>query len=255
MADSIAARGFFLIVYDRRGTPRSSSKKSVYTFDEANKDLRKILKQNKVEKATLMGHSFGGMLALKFAEAYPKMVQRLILVGAPIDFPHAFETIREKCRYHYVHEDSTGLPMMDQLDKMDPKSLPYATTCFGHAMRCGLYEPELRTPESEALMERLKADERAKYMAMSSFAPVQGFFKNEDYTTMNLNDLLQSIPLEIPVWGIYGEQDGLYDWEHLEMIRSKTGKKRFYFVMGASHNVFIDQPGQFLGAVKEICRW
>ena len=45
--------------------------------------LSEYLKKKKVHHAILIGHSFGGRVALKFTQAYPDRVHALILTGTP----------------------------------------------------------------------------------------------------------------------------------------------------------------------------
>lgn len=45
--------------------------------------LNAYIKKNNIKKPVLVGHSFGGRVALKFAELYPAMVDKLVLTGTP----------------------------------------------------------------------------------------------------------------------------------------------------------------------------
>ena len=69
---------FRLIRYDLRGHGRSSLPNDPYAPYE---DLRSVLDALGVPKATLVGHSAGGELAIDFALAYPDRVARLILAA------------------------------------------------------------------------------------------------------------------------------------------------------------------------------
>lgn len=46
--------------------------------------VRKFIKEKQLSKVILIGHSFGGRVALKYAWKYPKKVSQLILTGVPI---------------------------------------------------------------------------------------------------------------------------------------------------------------------------
>lgn len=46
--------------------------------------VHKLLSKNKIKKITLVGHSFGGRVALKYAEKYPQSLKKLVLAGVPI---------------------------------------------------------------------------------------------------------------------------------------------------------------------------
>lgn len=70
-AQQLADNGFFVIVYERRGEGRSNDPNSKFTFKETFDDLNAIYQKYSLSKATLIGHSFGGVVATFFAEANP----------------------------------------------------------------------------------------------------------------------------------------------------------------------------------------
>lgn len=55
-----------------------------FTLDDYVGFVNAFMKSQKINKAILLGHSFGGRLAIKFAYSYPGKVEKLILTGVPI---------------------------------------------------------------------------------------------------------------------------------------------------------------------------
>jgi pimeloyl-ACP methyl ester carboxylesterase len=78
--------GYCVLVYDRWGYGSSSPRPSlsVPDFNEDVQDLRVLFENLKIMKASLIGHSDGGVVALKFAARYPERVQRIVVVAAHI---------------------------------------------------------------------------------------------------------------------------------------------------------------------------
>jgi pimeloyl-ACP methyl ester carboxylesterase len=72
------APGFRLIRYDVRGFGRSGHTGSPYS---AHEDLYGLLRYLRVERASLVGLSLGGRIAIDFALEHPAMVQALVLAG------------------------------------------------------------------------------------------------------------------------------------------------------------------------------
>ena len=71
-----------VIDYDLRGHAESDKGPGMgYTWDEHVEDLAGLMDALGVEKATLAGHSMGGMIAQHFALKYPERVERLVLVA------------------------------------------------------------------------------------------------------------------------------------------------------------------------------
>jgi pimeloyl-ACP methyl ester carboxylesterase len=77
--DAIRKEGFRVIVPDQIGYGRSSKPIMPYNFSDMARNTRLILQSLKIERATVIGHSMGGMLAARFATQYPAMVERLVL--------------------------------------------------------------------------------------------------------------------------------------------------------------------------------
>lgn len=73
------SRRFRVVRYDLRGFGRSAAAPEPFSHLE---DLRSLLDYLKVERATLVGLSLGGIIAADFALEHPERVERLVLVGA-----------------------------------------------------------------------------------------------------------------------------------------------------------------------------
>ncbi len=82
VANSVAAHAEVL-VYDLRGHGKSERPKSGYTLADMALDLEALLREVFGERpVTLVGNSFGGLLAVAFARAYPERTAGLVLVDA-----------------------------------------------------------------------------------------------------------------------------------------------------------------------------
>ena len=100
-AQKLADKGLYVIVYDRRGEGRSFDPKAKYNFKQSFKDILGLYKDYSIKKATLIGHSFGGILATLFAKKYSEMVSSLILVGAPVSLQRSFKNIIQRSEKIY----------------------------------------------------------------------------------------------------------------------------------------------------------
>jgi proline iminopeptidase len=70
------------IIYDQRGTGKSVLKtvdSSTVTMKLMMDDIESIRKELKIEKWSILGHSFGGMVASYYATLYPERIDKLIL--------------------------------------------------------------------------------------------------------------------------------------------------------------------------------
>jgi pimeloyl-ACP methyl ester carboxylesterase len=95
--DLVAPRlsdAFHVVAVDQRGHGLSDKPGSGYDFATITSDLDAILTAQKIDRAVLAGHSWGGNVALQYAVDHPDRVRGLVLidggflqVGDRIDWP------------------------------------------------------------------------------------------------------------------------------------------------------------------------
>lgn len=251
----LADKGFFVIVYDRRGEGRSADEKAEYNFPQTFADLNSIYEQYKLTSATLLGHSFGGIVGAKFASENPDKVKNLVLTGTPIVLQMSFKTILNKVKsIAEAKKDSATMEQLDFVSKQDTASIFYSSGSFMLAMQNGLYNTKnpdssaakyyaelMDHPEVKAYFETVSKN---NYQSMMSSS--MGFLNNEKYTSINLVSTLQSID-KVPVYGIYGKEDGLFDEKQINLIKNLS--KEFTYLDNCSHNAFIDRQDEFINVL------
>lgn len=252
-AKKLSENGFFVIVYDRRGEGRSSDKNAKFTFQETFDDLDAIYTKFNLKVATLIGHSFGGVVGTLYAEKYPNKTKSLVLVAAPLSIKETLSTIIKTSKSIYEsNNDNTNLRYIGMLETMDKNSLEYSSYSFGHAMQNGFYMPKAPSEEATAIYTKLKSDTlvKSKDAKMTMEAP-KGFWKNEKYTSIDLTQNLKNVlKHKIEIFGLYGTEDGLYSKEHVNKIKGIIPKNNLKYMKNCSHNVFIDQQSQFIASLK-----
>ena len=77
--DALRKEGFRVVVPDQIGFGRSSKPIIPYNFHDMARNTRLLLQHLKIEKASIVGHSMGGMLAARFATQYPDVAERVVI--------------------------------------------------------------------------------------------------------------------------------------------------------------------------------
>jgi pimeloyl-ACP methyl ester carboxylesterase len=77
--NALAAQGYRVIIPDQIGFGKSSKPDIHYSFDLLAANTAALLDELKIEKAAVVGHSMGGMLAVRFARNYPARTAQLVL--------------------------------------------------------------------------------------------------------------------------------------------------------------------------------
>lgn len=96
---ALSAAGYRVVVPDQIGFGKSSKPNIHYSFHLLSEHTKQLLDTLGVEQIHLVGHSMGGMLAVRFALMYPQTVTKLILEN-----PIGLEDYRRKVPYRSVRD-------------------------------------------------------------------------------------------------------------------------------------------------------
>jgi proline iminopeptidase len=80
--DRLAGPEFAVVTYDQRGTGHSTEPSSGYGLTEYAVDLEAIRLAVGAKKVHIFGHSWGGIIAMRYAADYPQNVRSIILMGS-----------------------------------------------------------------------------------------------------------------------------------------------------------------------------
>ncbi|MBF9237599.1 alpha/beta hydrolase [Hymenobacter sp. BT683] len=75
----LAGAGFRVVVPDQIGFGKSDKADIHYSFHQLARNTKHLLDTLGVQKAVILGHSMGGMLATRFALMYPESTEKLVL--------------------------------------------------------------------------------------------------------------------------------------------------------------------------------
>jgi len=257
IAEELAAHGFFIVVYDRMGEGRSENDAAPFTFESAFQELNAILDHYGLEKAALLGHSFGGIIGSKFAERFPHRVSHLVLMGAPLSLQSTFRTILARVWNGSENKgDSSLMELVEQTSSLDTASISYSSSCFMMAMQQGLYYASNQMEEAKLQLDRMTKSKRLmeygdfllKTNYKTMMQPVNGFWANEAYTTLDIFASLISLKEEgVHLAALYGVEDGLFDEAHFMRIRELIEEESLVAVLDqCGHFPYLDRPTAFI---------
>jgi proline iminopeptidase len=259
-AEVLANRGFYVVTYDERGQGRSAPvEQTEYNYKAYSDDILKIITTLKITKPVIMGHSHGGPISIKFDELNPTIAKAVVLVSGPVNFWETMQSFYHNCSARYTAANqkellanlNSNFAKVATAQKGSSELIEPVATLFQHGLfGCKLYSTQNPTEDAK----RLIAIELANPAPMEQNS-MPGFLLNEDYIYRDHFAHVQASKGKF--FGIYGNEDGLFNPESREKIRTamdEEGKQRFYLVPEASHSVYIDQQPTFLKIVEEIIR-
>ena len=79
------AKNFKVVAIDQRGYNQSDRPKGVenYAAEKLVGDVQAVVQHHGAEKAIIVGHDWGGMVAWMFAMSHPEMTERLVVLNLP----------------------------------------------------------------------------------------------------------------------------------------------------------------------------
>jgi len=249
-AQKLADLGFYVIAYDRRGEGRSADPDAKFTFEEASQDINSIYKKYHLKKAIILAHSFGGLVATLYTNKYSENVSALVLAGALFSQQETYDHILNTLKKKYS-ADSEQLKKISIVENLNKNSAEYRKGCYELAGENGFFEMPNPTAESKKLYADYEAGEFYKTNIRNKNAPLV-FYQNEKQNNIDTKPFLKKIKSAgVPIYGIYGKEDGVFSSAQINSLKDITGEKHFALLDNCSHYLFVDQQATFLSNLKK----
>src|SRR5919112_1248563 len=221
------AEAFRVIAFDPRGVARSDKPDEPMTIRRYADDVAALLEALNVERAHVLGASFGGFVAQEFALAYPARTRSLILCctsfGGPRHRPPAPETLQ-------AIASTKGLNTEERVRE----NLLLA------------FSPEF-VANNAAEVERIIA------LRGENDVPEYGYVRQlQAAMAFDAEDRVSGI--EAPTLVITGDADVIVPHENSVNLAARIPGATLRVIQGGSHTFFIERPEEFNSAVIEFIR-
>ncbi len=250
-AQKLAEKGFYVIVYDRRGEGRSIDTSATFTYQEAIKDLNELYQSYNLKKATIIAHSFGGLVGTLFTEQNPEKVNSLILAGALFSQQETYDHILKTTRERYTEQkDSLMLSEISKIEHLPKNSAQYRKQCYEVAGKNNYFKMPFPTAEANQLRENYERSEFGKNNIRNDNAPIL-FYKNESRNNIDTKPILKKLTKQVKLFAIYGQQDGVFSEKQLNDLEKIVKKQNFKSIENCSHYLFVDQQQVFINTIEK----
>jgi proline iminopeptidase len=196
------ANAFRLIYYDQRGRGKSAENVGPATVSIQSEidDLDTVRAYFHLEHVTLLGHSWGGLLAMEYALRYPDRVSHLVLMNtAPAS--HDDCVLFERERDTSVPEDTAILRDLESRPE-DAEGDPDARAAYSRVY----FRGTLRSPELlDRLIERLRVDWTTDGILKER--AIGERLWNETYGSPDYDLLPRLTGLRVPTLILHGDYD------------------------------------------------
>jgi proline iminopeptidase len=224
---------FRIILYDQRGgglSQRDLTKEKI-SLEKMIVDLKEFQQHLKIEKANILGHSFGGAIAQEYALLYPTKVKKLIILAGLIDAKISIDDRVEAVENLVIQENNEQLlSIIEKYKTGNPLSLEEMGAIFSHPKP---YWSKIRNDLNHYDMEWLGKYGYTSENFDESFFVIKLFFDSgflSNYTFLNKGKL------STPTLLIYGSDDRATT--KLQAFKLKPQLK-------SSKTIIIDNCGHF----------
>ena len=231
------ATKYTVYLLDQRNHGRSPFAGS-HTYDDLLTDLTDFFTQQKIDKATLLGHSMGGKIAMWFAAHFPEKTEKLIVADiAPKDY------LPEKNDSSF-HLHQNILLAMQEIDF----SLVNSRNDVDNFLEEKIDDVRIR----RFLLTNVIKDRLTKQYKWRINAAVLYDYLDEIVSGVNKNRLKQKAPITgYPVTFIRGTKSNYILPEDKILIKEIYPNAKIIDIPDAGHWLHAEQPEKFIKAVLE----
>jgi pimeloyl-ACP methyl ester carboxylesterase len=232
----LLARDFDVIAPDLPGHGESDRQRGDHSLGGHACVMRDLLHVLEVERATVVGHSLGGGVAMQFAYQFPDMVERLVLVGSGGLGREVSPLIR-----------SAALPFAEQvLPLLTARPLIEAgTVVAGLVGRLG-FKPGADLAEVSRGVASLGDTERRAAFVRTVRSVISPLGQRVTAT-----DRLY-LAADLPTLIVWGDRDPIIPVEHGRAAHALLPSSQLEIFEGAGHFPQLDDPFRFAELVTEF---
>jgi pimeloyl-ACP methyl ester carboxylesterase len=232
------AQRYTVIAPDLLGHGRSDKPRADYSVAAYANGMRDLLSVLDIERATIVGHSLGGGVAMQFTYQFPQLVERLILVSAG----GVTKDVNIALRCASLPMGSEALALL-RLPLVRP-----ALHLAGRLAGMALGTTGLGSDLSNVLRILDDLPEPTASAAFSRTLRAVVDWRGQIVTMLDRCYLTEAVPVQI----IWGTKDVVVPVQHALMAHAAMPGSRLEIFEGSGHFPFHDDPARFIDVVQRF---
>ena len=238
MAFKPCADQFKLVFYDHRCNGRSEGGDvSSMTMENLTADADALRQALGFEKWAVLGHSFGGYVALEYALRYPQNLSHLLLMDTGAANSWAQEKAPQELAKRGFSPEIVDLTRRYFNGQIEPKEM------FPSLMRLSTaYNPYTNLSQLPQML----------FWGLQTKLQPETFVYSESHFLKGWTVMDRLGEIKVPTLVMAGRQDFIYPPEHQEELAAAIPNARLVIIDRAGHNPHDEQPAETLKAVREF---
>lgn len=229
------SRKYRVIAPDLLGHGRSAKPRSDYSLGAFAVLLRDLLDELGVARATIVGHSLGGGVALQFVYQHPDYCERLVLIGSGGLGPDVGWTLR--------------LLSAPGAELIMPIIAPPQVLSAGEKVRSWFAKMGIESPRGAEIWNA--------YSSFSDAETRQAFLRTlrsvVDYRGQAVSALNRlNVRADMPIMAIWGEQDAMIPVQHAYAALEARPDARIEVMPGVGHFPQVERPTEVVDLIDDF---
>jgi proline iminopeptidase len=227
-----------LILYDHRCNGRSKGADiATMTWDNLVEDAEAIRNHLQLEKWAVVGHSFGGMVALAYAIRHSGRISKMVLLDTAADAS-------------WVHKRTPAV--------LAERGFKKKTLAMAERFYSGLIGPREFKWSMLKLARAYYGHPRMAFMvkqalqALRIHASASAFIQGTRYLIAGWNVTTQLGRVSCPTLIVAGSEDFLFPPEQQRELQRRIDGARLEIVSGAGHNAHMERPREVVRLIAEF---
>lgn len=213
--DELKKLGYKIILHDFVGQLRSDKFEGVYSFEKHVEDVRQLLQHIGIKKPHLIGTSYGGEVAMKYASMYPDEMSSITIINSVSEV-----------------DDKMVRSVEEWIDLAET----YEGELFFYGMMSSIYGYTYIKNNKDLLSKRAKAMNK---IPQDYFDGQIGLY-NTFITDVNMTKELHKITC--PTLIICGKEDTLKPVKLSRIIADEIKNSRFEIISDCGHVTIFEKP-------------
>lgn len=209
--------GFKVVLHDFKGQLKSDKPRGEYTFHDHAKETLELLKFLHIDKAHLIGTSYGGEVGMKFASLYPESTLSLSIIDSVSETDSLMEYLIDS----WISAAESG----------DGEK-------FFNVLVPSLYSRDFIERNRQFLSDRARATKNISPDYFLGQVSLYRTFKNDVFMT----DILKLI--KAPTLVICGEEDVLKRPGFSKLLHEQIENSEYVLLPGCGHVAIFERPNE-----------
>ncbi|PFA67168.1 alpha/beta hydrolase [Bacillus sp. AFS015802] len=246
----------FLVLIDQRGVCRSEAiqENESFGFQDLIEDCEALRRELGIDQWSVLGHSFGGFLALAYASQYPDSIEKVIFECPTFDFTLTSKGLLRKTAYLFGKYDQPDLQEKAlNLVEGDLSPRDFTEIYMKLSDELGEYRMEIYTHNF---------DNPTDYYATYTDEEWDSFYDRSDYHYQLLRDegvifsnMLDRIKtIETPMLLLTGEYDPVTCEEHINTFNRDAQKGKRVHFKKSGHTPHYEEADRFTEVVMNFLK-